>query len=254
MKAILPRLAVLIGLILLIIAVTNIPLLTLSLGHVSISLSVKRNLTIILLWISYTEESKYLRYNITHVDFNIIIDSYTLHLITLPFKPGKYFSLNKTVSVNVTKEGIPLRLFLIDNVSKVKYPIAIVSSYREAYIPFTTYLYEGLLMTSLICYNAKIHVDTTEPLMLKVVLRGDTNKTKSFGPLMNKATIMINETFGGIVLRSYIIKGPFLLRLSGDSAKLYPEDNLAIFLTLSLLLILTPLITWIIKKVLRVRK
>ena len=135
---------------------------------------------------------------------------------------------------NVTNSSLPISVFIRDNVSHIKYPVALVSSPKRAYIPLSTYLYEAVLEAHISNYGAVISVRTSEPVLLQVKLHYTENlsSTKVVGPLSDKDKIYINESFMYIEVEPLIVKGLLYFRVSDEIAELYPTDNLGLFAVL----------------------
>ena len=223
----------------------NVPILTINCGDIYLNTGFKRNLSVRILTASVSPEGKYMRMNASHIQINIIVDGENKTLATVPITPGETIYVGNTLSFNITKEELPIKVFAWDNITKSKYLVVLVSSPQRTYFPLRTFLLEAALESYIVNYDAVIHVNTSVPLVLKVVLHHASNitSTKVVGPLTGRHDVSFNESFMYLIIYPYMKWGFFYLRIKGNTASLYPQDNTVFFASLITLLIAVGIIT-----------
>jgi len=222
----------------------NVPVITICCTGLDISVTQYRNLSVTLYRVEFHPESQYLKSNISYVCIEAIVGNKSRSLAIVPFKPGKTINLSSSVTYDVTNQTLPITLFIRDNVSRVKYPLALISSPRKAYLPLTTYFYRAIFEAHIINYGALITLTTEAPVLLHVKLYHTENITscKIIGPLIGSNKVYINESFNYIKVEPLVVRGFLYFRVLNGTAVLYPSDNSAFFAVLCAALIATGLI------------
>ena len=227
-----------------IILLLNVPIVTTSCTGLDVSITQYRNLSVTLYRVGFHPESQYIKSNISYVRIEAIVGGESRSLATVPFKPGRTINLNSSVTYNVTDQTLPIALFVRDNVSHIKYPLALISSPKRAYLPLTTYLYRAIFEVHIVNYGALITLTAEAPVLLHVKLyhAGNVSSSKMIGPLIGSNKIYINESFNYIKVEPLVVRGFLYFRVLNGTAVLYPSDNTAFFAVLCTSLIATGLI------------
>jgi len=251
---ILSRVLITVSLLIILIMIINVPLLTLPLseGCGSISYEIKYDLIITLTWFRYREEAKYLGNSISAISISTIVNNISKTIAVIPFKPGKTFTIGRSVSYSVTAHKLPVKLFIEENLSKIKFPLAVISSYKKVLLPLSTYYFESMFEAYMVAREALINISSSRPLLLKLILHKlNKNETKVLGPFIgSNISIRLNETFLYMNLEPYIVMYGLVFKVVGNSAVLYPLDNLALFLVLAVI----PLLILLVIRVIHSRK
>ena len=251
---ILSRVLITISLLIVLVMVVNVPLLIIPLGeeYGSINYEIKYDLIITLTWFRYREEAKYLSDNISAISINTIIDNTSKTIAVIPFKPGKTFTIGRSISYSLTTHELPVKLFIEENLSKIRFPLAVISSYRKVLLPLSTYYFESMFEAYMIAHEALINISSSKPLFLKLVLHKlDRNVTRVLGPFMgNNVSVKLNETFLYMNLEPYVVMYGLVFKVVENSAVLYPLDNLTSFLVLAAI----PLLILLIIRIIYARK
>ncbi len=247
---ILSRVLITISLLIILIMIVNVPLLTLPLsdGYGSIDYEIRYDIIITLIWFRYREEAKYLGNKISAISISTIIDNMSKTIAVIPFRPGKTFTIGRSVSYSVTSHELPVKLFIKENLSKIKFPLAVISSHRKVLLPLGTYYFESLFEARMIAHEALINISSSKPLLLKLLLhKPDRNETKILGPFVgSNVSIRLNETFLYMDLKPYVIIHGLVFKVVKNSAVLYPLDNLTLFSVLAVIPLLVLLIIRVI--------
>ena len=251
---ILSRVLITISLLIALVIIVNVPLLIIPLGeeYGSINYEIKYDLIITLTWFRYREEAKYLGGNISAISISTIIDNTSKTIAVIPFKPGKTFTIGHSVSYRLTTHELPVKLFIEENLSKIRFPLAVISSYKKVLLPLSTYYFESMFEAYMIAHEASINISSSKPLLLKLVLHKlDRNETRVLGPFMgSNVFVKLNETFLYMDLEPYVVMYGLVFKVVENSAVLYPLDNLALFSMLAV----TPMFVYLIIRVVYAKK
>ncbi len=223
------------GAVVAVITLLNLPLVSISCSELSVDVTYHRNLTASLIKLKFNPEASLLRTNITHVSIEAIVLNQTKELAVIPLKPGEVFKIGTTVTYNITDQVLPTTLFIRDNVTGVKYPVALISSPKKAYFPLSTYLYVALLEAHIVNYEALIKVSTKSPIILHIKINyTENNVTREVvGPITGTKELRIGGSFEYLKVTPFMAVGPLVLEVQGSTATLYPIDNVQFFTALS---------------------
>jgi len=246
----LSRIFVITSILIMFITIFNIPILTIPLNHEhsKIKYEIKYDLVVTLTWFRYLEEAKYIQSNVSAVSIDVMVNNKTKTIAIIPFKPGKIFTLGYSISYTITTHELPVKLFVRENLSKVRFPLAVISSYRKVFLPLSTYYFEAMFEAYMVAREVLMNVSSSKPLLIKLVLHKlATNATKILGPFVgDNISVRVNETFLYMDIGPYLVIYGLLFRVSDNSALLYPLDNLVLFIPIIVILLTASIIIKII--------
>ncbi len=230
---------IVVGVLILLITSMNMPVARLEVHAPKIIIHEHRKVVLTIPWLYFYPEVKYLAKNASVMRMDLILHGHSMKTLYIPLGAGKLLTLGSSISFEYNITG-PTRLYVRDNLTNIKYLLAVISPKTpRAYIPLRTCAYRGVIEVQVLSYGARIDLVSEERLVLRIlIMRNDLSKMVIWRPMFRVSSMYINETYTSLVVVPFLLIGPLHLRVEDGCAKLYPQDNLILFIAISLALIL----------------